>query len=54
MAFQYNIIHHILPTKSIHFLARITESNAWTLCKTEKQIIQPFALLAKKSLFGGS
>ena len=37
IAFQYNIIHHILPTKSSLFRAGITESDTCTLCKTEKQ-----------------
>jgi len=39
IAFQYNITHHILPTKSSLFRARITESETCTLCKTEKQTI---------------
>ena len=37
IAFQCNIIHHILPTKSSLFRAGITESDTCTLCKTEKQ-----------------
>ena len=36
IAFQYNITHHILPTKSSFFRAGITESDTCTLCKTEK------------------
>ena len=37
ITFQYNITHHILPTKSSLFRAGITESNTCTLCKTKKQ-----------------
>ena len=37
IAFQYNITHHILPTKSSLFRAGITESDTCTLRKTEKQ-----------------
>ena len=37
IAFQYNITHHILPTKSSLFRAGITESDTCTLCKTKKQ-----------------
>ena len=39
IAFQYNITHHILPTKSSLFRAGITESDTCTFCKTEKQTI---------------
>ena len=39
IAFQYNIIHHILPTNSSFFRAGISENVTCTLCKTEKQTI---------------
>ena len=39
IAFQYKIIHHILPTKSSLFRAGITESDICSLCATEKQTI---------------
>ena len=35
IAFQYNIMHHISPTKSSLFRAGITESDTCTLYKTE-------------------
>ena len=42
IAFQYKIIHHILPTKSSLFRAGITDSDICSLCATEKQtIIKP-------------
>ena len=39
IAFQFKIIHHILPTKSSLFRAGITESDICSLCATEKQTI---------------
>ena len=39
IAFQYNIIHLILPTNSSLFRAGIFENDTCTLCKTEKQTI---------------
>ena len=39
IAFQYKIIHHILPTKSSLFRAGITDSDICFLCATEKQTI---------------
>ena len=39
IAFQYKIIHHILPTKSSLFRAGITDSDICSLCATEKQTI---------------
>ncbi|KAL9972971.1 hypothetical protein ACROYT_G019372, partial [Oculina patagonica] len=39
IAFQYKIIHHILPTRSSLFRAGIVESDICTLCETEKQTI---------------
>ena len=39
IAFQYNIILHILLTNSSLFRAGISENDTCTLCKTEKQTI---------------
>ena len=39
IAFQFKIIHHILPTKSSLFRAGITESDICSLCAIEKQTL---------------
>ena len=39
IAFQYKIIHYILPTKSSLLRAGITDSDICSLCATEKQTI---------------
>ena len=39
VAFQYKIIHHILPTRTSLFRAGIAENDICTLCETEKQTI---------------
>ena len=39
IAFQYKIIHHILPTKSSLFRSGITDSDICSLCAAEKQTI---------------
>ena len=49
IAFQYNITHHILPTKSSLLRAGITESDTCTLCKTEKQTINHLLFHCTKS-----
>jgi len=39
IAFQFKIIHYILPTKSSLFGASVTESDICSLCATKKQTI---------------